>query len=244
MGAAAFVGAWALQRGWGAAGSCCELRAAERRSDCEGTWGLQRQRGCRRRRLVVAVSSCPRIGAARWQHFGGNIRSVSLCRHLVVPPCRRRVVVAASSPSSSSSSRRRLPLSSPPGPHHQCWSSRCRVIRPRLYPVAVAVVGWSSSPLVAARRCGSSSPLVAASSRGLHKCIHIGIHTSIHIGIHKEVSTQATSAGRRVSSVPASILTSPPGRQRLRQRGWGCSDCERLGVQLRLQRLWQQLGLP
>ena len=112
------------------------------------------------------------------------------------------------------------------------------------YPVAVAVVGWSSSPLVAARRCGSSSPLVAASSRGLHKCIHIGIHTSIHIGIHKEVSTQATSAGRRVSSVPASILTSPPGRQRLRQRGWGCSDCERLGVQLRLQRLWQQLGLP
>ena len=95
-----------------------------------------------------------------------------------------------------------------------------------LYPVAVAVVGWSSSPLVAARRCGSSSPLVAASSRGLHKCIHIGIHTSIHIGIHKEVSTQATSAGRRVSSVPASILTSPPGRQRLRQRGCGCSDGE------------------
>ena len=198
---------------------------------------------------VVAASSSPcrrvpAIGAARWQHFGGNIPSVSLRCHLVVPPCRRRVVVAASSASSSSSSRCRPPLSSPPGPHHQCWSSRCRVIRPRLYPVAVAVVGWSSSPLVAARRCGSSSPLVAASSRGLHKCIHIGIHTSIHIGIHKEVSTQATSAGRRVSSVPASILTSPPGRQRLRQRGWGCSDCERLGVQLRLQPLWQQLGLP
>ena len=54
--------------------------------------------GCRRGRFVVAVSSCARLGAARWQHFGGNIRSVSLCRRLVVPPCRRRVVVAASSP--------------------------------------------------------------------------------------------------------------------------------------------------
>ena len=215
------MGAWALQRGWGAAGSCCELRAAEGRSDCEGTWGLQRQRGC--------------LGAARWQHFGGNIRSVSLCRHLVVPPCRRRVVVAASSPSSSSS-RRRPPLSSPPGPHHQCWSSRCRVIRPRLYPVAVAVVGWSSSPLVATRRCGSSSPLVAASSRGLHKCI-----TSASTQVSTSVST------KRYPHRPPVLVVAchpSPGRQRLRQRGWGCSDCERLGVQLRLQRLWQQLGLP
>ena len=80
----------------------------------------------------------------------------------------RRVVVVAVSSSSSSSRRRRVVssprrvirpasiltpgphhqcwsshcrvfasiprLSSPPGPHHQCWSSRSRVIRPRLYP--------------------------------------------------------------------------------------------------------------
>ena len=66
--AAAFCGAWALQRGLGvAAGSCCELRAAERRSDCEGTWGLQRQRGCRRRRhhgfQVEVLGSVVRSGA-------------------------------------------------------------------------------------------------------------------------------------------------------------------------------------
>ena len=204
--------------------------------------------------VVVAASSSPCRRVPASARLGGNISVATFgpCRCVVTSSSRRVVAAsssAASSPSSSSSSsssssRRRPPLSSPPGPHHQCWSSRCRVIRPRLYPVAVAVVGWSPSPLVAARRCGSSSPLVAASSRGLHKCIHIGIHTSIHIGIHKEVSTQATSAGRRVSSVPASNPHLTPGRQRLRQRGWGCSDCERLGVQLRLQRLWQQLGLP
>ena len=68
----------------------------------------------------------------------------------------------------------------PPGPHHQCWSSRCRVIRPRLYPHRNPHRRCRrrrrrrSSP----RRCGSSSPLVAASSLGLHKCIHIGIHNA------------------------------------------------------------------
>ena len=187
-GAAVALGGCSFCGGLGTAarlGGCRELLRAElnaaaivkARGGCSGSEAV-----------VVAASSspCRRVPASArlgGKHIGGNVRSVSLCRHLVVPPCRRRVVVAASSPSSSSSSsRRRPPLSSPPGPHHQCWSSRCRVIRPRLYPVAVAVVGWSSSPLVAARRCGSSSPLVAASSRGLHKCIHIGIHTSIHIG--------------------------------------------------------------
>ena len=195
--------------------------------------------GCRLSSSDAASSSpCRRVPASA--RLGGNIRSMSLCRHLVVPPCRRRVVVAASSPSSSCL-RRRVVAHLYPHPLALTTSAGRRAV---VSSVPASILSPSPSAgrrrRVAARRCGSSSPLVAASSRGLHKCIHIGIH-SIHIGIHKEVSTQATSAGRRVSSVPASILTSPPG---LRQQGYGCSDYERLGVQLRLQRLWQQLGLP
>ena len=90
-----------------------------------------------------------------------------------------------------------------------------------------------SSPLVAARRCGSSSPLVvAARRRVVARSPQMYPHRYPHkyIGIHKEVSTQATSAGSRVSSVPASILTSPPGpvvwaAATVRALG-GCSHCE------------------
>ena len=105
------------------------------------------------------------------------------------------------------------------------------------------------SPSSAGRR-RRSSPVVARRRRSSlrRREVSTNVSTSASTQVSTSVSTkrnpQATSAGRRVSSVPASILTSLSGRQRLRQRGWGCSDCERLGVQLRLQRLWQQLGLP
>ena len=168
----------------------------------------------RRGRVVVCPPRRGSVATFRWQH---SVRVVvsSPRRPAVSSPRRRRRVVAASS--SSSSRRRRVVVAS------------CRrrvVIRPASILTGIPTVVVAVA-VVAARRCGSSSPLVAASSRGLHKCIHIGIHTSIHIGIHKEVSTQAPSAGSGVSSVPASILTSPPGpvvwvRS---EEGKQCSDC-------------------
>ena len=87
-------------------------------------------------RRVVAASSSPRRRIPPRRGSGGNVRSVSLCRSRVVPARRRR---RRRSRRLRRSSRCGVfacvpRLSSPPGPHHQCWSSRSRVIRPRLYP--------------------------------------------------------------------------------------------------------------
>ena len=110
-------------------GHCSEAGAPGGCSDCEGTWGLQRERGCCRRRLVVAAASCPasaRLGSDisvatfRWRHFGGNISVAPFgrgrCHRVFVvasssPHRRRRIVVAAPRRCASSSSP--LPLSSP-----------------------------------------------------------------------------------------------------------------------------------
>ena len=149
--------AWALQRGWGAAGhmGAAAMRATVR---APGTAAAR-----------LSSSLPPPRWTFRRNHFSGNILVATFC--LVVPPCRRRVVVlvvaSSSSPrrrprrrcrvvvlvaSSSSpchrrrrrrvvvaSCRRRVVSSVPasiltPGPHHQCWSSHCRVFAsiPRL----------------------------------------------------------------------------------------------------------------
>ena len=80
-------------------GHCSEAGAPGGCSDCQGTWGLQRGRGCCRRR----ASSSPRrrvpprrgsLATFRWQHFDGTIRARSLS-----PRVRRRRVVVAASPS-------------------------------------------------------------------------------------------------------------------------------------------------
>ena len=75
------------------------------------------------------------------------------------------------------------PLSSPPGPHHRCWSSRRRVIRPRLdphrcpHPYPNLLTRPSSPVLVVAPSCHPSPPLSSPVSSPLssppgphHRC--------------------------------------------------------------------------
>ena len=87
--------------------------------------------------------------------------------------------------------------SSPPVPHHQCWSSRRRVIRPRLYLTGILtpiLTPWPSPPVLVVTSCHSSPLLSSPVSSPLSS--PPGPHT--------------TSAGRHravVSFVPASILT-------------------------------------
>ena len=176
LGGCSFCGVWALQRGWRAAASCGQLKAAAI---------VKARGGCSGSEAVVAASSSPcrrvpALGASvatfRWQH---SVRVVvSLPRRPAVSSPRRRrrviavVVVVASSPASILTPRPSPPvlvvaLSCHPSPPLSCRRRRRRLV------------------VVAARRRSSLWLVVAASSRGLHKCIHIGIHTSIHIGIHK-----------------------------------------------------------
>ena len=213
------MGAWALQRGWRAAGSCCELRAAEGRSDCEGTWGLQRQRGCRRRRLVVAVSSCPRIGAARWQHFGGNIRSVSLCRHLVVPPCRRRVVVAASSRRRRRRRRRRVVarLYYPHPPALTTSAGRRAVVS------SVPASILSPSPSSAGRR-RRSSPLVVVARRRRSSPRRREVSTNVSTSASTQVST-SVSTKRYPHRPPVLVVACHPSPPLSSPHPRGVSDC-------------------
>ena len=104
-------------------GHCSEAGAPGGCSDCQGTWGLQRGRGCCRRRLVVAASSCPAsarlasdisVATFRWQHFDGTIRGRCHRVFVVASSSRRRRRIAVAAPRRHcASSSSPLPLSSP-----------------------------------------------------------------------------------------------------------------------------------
>ena len=102
---------------------CSEAGAPGGCSDCQGTWGLQRGRGCCRRR----ASSSPRrrvpprrgsLATFRWRHFGGNISMAPFgrgrCHRVFVVASRRRRRIAVAAPRRRcASSSSPLPLSSP-----------------------------------------------------------------------------------------------------------------------------------
>ena len=192
-GAAVALGGCSFCGGLGTAarlGGCRELLRAEAegRSDCEGTWGLQRQRGCRRRRLVVAVSSCPRIGAARWpRHRRRRRRRRVVARLYPHPPAlttsagRRAVVssVPASilSPSPSSAGRRRR--SSPvvvvtrrrrSSPRRREVSTNVSTSASTQVSTGLSTKRYPHRPPVLVVACHPSPPLSSPHPRGVSDC--------------------------------------------------------------------------
>jgi len=120
----------------------------------------------RRRRVVVSSSSRRRVHKSIHRSISTNVSTRVTTIHTGILTRRRRPVVAPSCHPSpphrhphpralTTDARRRAVVSSvpasfltgiltPPGPHHGCSSSRCRVIRPA--PILTAILTRRPSP--------------------------------------------------------------------------------------------------
>ena len=214
LGAAAFVGAWALQRGWGAAGSCCErgqLNAAaivKARGGCSGSEAV-----------VVAASSSPCRRVPASARLGGNISVATFgpCR-CVVTSSSRRVVAASSSPRHRRRRRRRRVVARLyPHPPALTTSGRRAVVS------SVPASILSASPSSAGRR-RRSSPLVVVARRRRSSPRRREVSTNVSTSASTQVPTWV-STKRYPHRPPVLVVACHPSPPLSSPHPRGVSDC-------------------